>query len=455
MDRKKAQRIALDDALVAPANHLKIGKYNHRLSSTLKSNEPTLQVVLDVLKLSPFYKAFQITANVPEIYMQEFWATVSIHHNSLCFKMNNKSHTLNLENLRDMLQICPKLPAYKEYYAVASGAEPPKAKTKYKKKVDEPVTPSKSKTAPASKGSRLKSPAKVAKTAKKKQPATMPKTKGLAILSEVALTEAEQIKLATKKSKTQFHSSHTSGSSDGVDTQSKVPNEKQQKVSGINEGAGVIPKVPDVPKYDSESDEESWTFSQDEEDVDEETCVNDDKDETESDNDGDDLTHPNLSTYKTDDKDEEQEKADDEEMSSYQRVSTPPEYELTEEENKEAGDMDKDGEQDQDDEDDLYRDVKTLTVVPQIVQQQSSSVSLDLVSKFINPSPNTGIDSILNPNIHSHTLINVPASVTAETPSSDTTIPPPPSPIIQPDSTTTTTIPTMTFPDIPNFASLF
>ncbi|GJY74502.1 hypothetical protein Tco_0478933 [Tanacetum coccineum] len=57
--------------------------------------------------------------------------------------------------------------------------------------------------------------------------------------------------------------------------------------------------------------------------------------------------------------------------------------------------------------------------------------------------------------VKSHTLVNVPASVTAETPSSDTTIPPPPSPIIQPDSTTTITIPTMTFPDIPNFSSLF
>ncbi|GJS68485.1 hypothetical protein Tco_0683050 [Tanacetum coccineum] len=113
MDTIKAQQIALDDALVAPANRLKIGKCNQRLSSTLKSNEPTLQVVLDALKLTPFYKAFEITANVPEIYMQEFWATVSIHHKSLHFKMNNKSHTLNLENFKDMLQICPRLPGQK------------------------------------------------------------------------------------------------------------------------------------------------------------------------------------------------------------------------------------------------------------------------------------------------------------------------------------------------------
>ncbi|GJU01988.1 hypothetical protein Tco_1112326 [Tanacetum coccineum] len=72
MDITRAEQIALDDALVAPANRLKIGKSNIRLSSDLKSKEATLQVVYDVLKLTPFYKAFKITTDVPEIYMQEF-----------------------------------------------------------------------------------------------------------------------------------------------------------------------------------------------------------------------------------------------------------------------------------------------------------------------------------------------------------------------------------------------
>ncbi|GJX23205.1 hypothetical protein Tco_0227650 [Tanacetum coccineum] len=110
MDITRADQIALDDALVAPANRLKIGKSNLRLSSDLKSNEPTLQVVYDVLKLTPFYKAFHITADVPEIYMQEFWATATVHHHSIRFKMNNKKHIVNLEYFREMLQICPKLP---------------------------------------------------------------------------------------------------------------------------------------------------------------------------------------------------------------------------------------------------------------------------------------------------------------------------------------------------------
>ncbi|GKD30671.1 hypothetical protein Tco_1241449 [Tanacetum coccineum] len=110
MDNTRAQQKALDDELVAPANRLKIGKSNLRLSSNLKSKESTLQVALDALKLTPFYKAFEISADVPEIYMQEFWVTVSRHHSSLRFKLNGKSHTVNVDNFRDMLKICPKLP---------------------------------------------------------------------------------------------------------------------------------------------------------------------------------------------------------------------------------------------------------------------------------------------------------------------------------------------------------
>ncbi|GKD38112.1 hypothetical protein Tco_1258319 [Tanacetum coccineum] len=113
MDITRAQQITLDDALVALANRLTIGKSNLRLSSDHKSKEATLQVVYDVLKLTPFYKAFLISADVLEIYMQEFWATASVHNRSIRFKMNNKKHIVNLEYFREMLQICPKLPNQK------------------------------------------------------------------------------------------------------------------------------------------------------------------------------------------------------------------------------------------------------------------------------------------------------------------------------------------------------
>ncbi|GJU59194.1 hypothetical protein Tco_1236960 [Tanacetum coccineum] len=94
--------------------------------------------------------------------------------------------------------------AYKQYYAVASRAEPPKEKTKYKKKADEPITPSKPKSAPTVKGTRLKSPGKVTKSGKKWKFASMPKVKGLETLSEVALSEHEQMKIAIKESRSKF-----------------------------------------------------------------------------------------------------------------------------------------------------------------------------------------------------------------------------------------------------------
>ncbi|GKA03559.1 hypothetical protein Tco_0676340 [Tanacetum coccineum] len=108
MEISKADQIALDDALVAPTDRLKIGKCNLRLSSDVTSKEANSQVVYDVLKLTPFYKAFQVSADVPEIYMQEFWASAYIHNRSVRFKMNNKKHILNLDQFRDILQILSK-----------------------------------------------------------------------------------------------------------------------------------------------------------------------------------------------------------------------------------------------------------------------------------------------------------------------------------------------------------
>nr|GEX13014.1 hypothetical protein [Tanacetum cinerariifolium] len=104
------QQVALDEALVPHASRLRIGKSNFRLRSDITSKESTLQLVYDVLRLTPFYKAFLVTADVSEIYMQEFWATVTVHHHLIYFKMNNKKCIVNLEYFREMLHICLRLP---------------------------------------------------------------------------------------------------------------------------------------------------------------------------------------------------------------------------------------------------------------------------------------------------------------------------------------------------------
>ncbi|GJU47747.1 hypothetical protein Tco_1217302 [Tanacetum coccineum] len=289
MNSTKEQQKELDDALVAPENSLNIGKSNLRLSSNLKSKEPTIQVVLDALKLTPFNNAFKISADVPEIHMQELWVTVTRHHSSLRFKLDGKSHIVNVVNFRDMLKICPKLlgqkfeeppleedilsfirdlghtgeikflsdvngmyhnkqvdyvyllwedlvfqvenknskktndmyyPRFtkvivdyfmakdqaiprrnkmfwhyarddfmKSYRAYATGEKAPKSKAT-KKKTDSESSP-KTKPSQASKGKRIKT------SAKGDKPSTT-KSKGLTVLSEVALSEAEQMKLATK-----------------------------------------------------------------------------------------------------------------------------------------------------------------------------------------------------------------------------------------------------------------
>nr|GEV47137.1 hypothetical protein [Tanacetum cinerariifolium] len=115
-------------------------------------------------------------------------------------------------------------------------SKPPKTKASVRKQQSSSDT---TMPPPTATGKRLKTSAKVGKPAKEKQPAKSSKAKGLNVLSEVALTEAEQMKLATKRILTQTHISHASG-------------------SGADEGTGIIPRVLDVLTYESDDEEISW-----------------------------------------------------------------------------------------------------------------------------------------------------------------------------------------------------
>nr|GFB71126.1 hypothetical protein [Tanacetum cinerariifolium] len=120
-------------------------------------------------------------------------------------------------------------------------------------------TRTKTKQAPkASLGKRIKTTAKVTTSGKKKLHA-----QGLETLSEIALTETEQMKNVTKRSKIDFHSSHTSG-----------------------------------------SDDEEVRLSKDDED----DAKNDDNEQTESDNDGDDFVYPKFSTPDEEERQDEEDK---------------------------------------------------------------------------------------------------------------------------------------------------
>ncbi|GJZ23819.1 hypothetical protein Tco_0561278 [Tanacetum coccineum] len=81
------QQTKHDLELVPKEKRLEIVKCNERLHPGKKQREPTFQVVLDALALTPCYFAFLATADVPEVYMHQFWD--SIH--------------------KDIFQICPKV----------------------------------------------------------------------------------------------------------------------------------------------------------------------------------------------------------------------------------------------------------------------------------------------------------------------------------------------------------
>nr|GEU41242.1 putative reverse transcriptase domain-containing protein [Tanacetum cinerariifolium] len=301
------QQVALDEALVPRTQRLRIGRSNFRLPSDIQSKESTLQVIYDVLRICPFFKAFLVTTDVPEIYMQEFYDTAYVHQHSIKFKMDNKKHIVNLETFRDMLDICPmilgqsfdELPleeeileflrddmifstikvvsrhqntqqhgamlpieltndeirntkAYKEYYACASGEAAPKPKASARRK---------------------RSGSKTSIT-----PPTATTTPTTTIAVTLRLTTAAKGK---------------------------------QPAKAKNEGTGSKSGVPDVPSDDSK-EELSWNSSDDEDadaqekDIDDDEGDEKDKSDNREDDDDDDKDGDERDDDDDDDDDEEE-----------------------------------------------------------------------------------------------------------------------------------------------------
>ncbi|GJU62452.1 hypothetical protein Tco_1244287 [Tanacetum coccineum] len=371
--------------------------------------------------------------------------------------------------------------SYKEYYAMASGTIPPKTKGSKKKANTDAIPKQKPPTAPKEK-----------KSGKRKQ-----KTTELENISEADLTEAEQLKIAIKRSRQETHSSHASG-------------------SGADEGTGVTPGVPDAPDYDSE-DDISWKSSDDDQDDeqdqddddaekhdvhettqeeedddnhdddendqeddnahdDDKKAENDDDEElTESDNDGDDFVHPKLTTHDEEIIHEENTEEDDSSISSSDDEHSDNEDEGTNVEGAKAdeeatyeedqgNEAVKDTNTDLDGRDKVMTDVEdthvTLTPVNPDGQQQSSSVSSGFVSNMLNPNQDTGVDDIFRQHTEATSLIDTNVTAIME-PSFTAQINRPPTPhpiIIQPQQLpilTPATTTSSSLQNLPNFASLF
>ncbi|GKF23438.1 hypothetical protein Tco_0075760, partial [Tanacetum coccineum] len=173
--------------------------------------------------------------------------------------------------------------SYKEYYDMASGTIPPKTKGSKKKANIDTITQQKPPTAPKKK-----------KSGKGKQ-----KTTELENIFEADLTEAEQLKIAIKRSRQETHSSHASGSGadEGTDDQDddQAQDDEDADKNDVNETTqdDEDDEVHDDDENaqeddDEHDDDENAQEDDDEHDDDKKADDDDDEELTESDNDGDD-----------------------------------------------------------------------------------------------------------------------------------------------------------------------
>nr|GEZ91029.1 hypothetical protein [Tanacetum cinerariifolium] len=508
------QQVAPDEALVPSAQRLRIGRSNFRLPSEIQSKEPTLQVVYDVLRRSPFFRAFLVTADVPEIYMQQFWATAKVHQHSIRFKMDTKKHIVDLESFREMLHISPRVPgqsfaelpfkeeileflrflghsaqiktltdvnvnklyqpwrsfaavinkyltgkstgfdslrntkAYKEYYACATGEAAPKPKASARKKKGgsaSSTTPPTPIATPTPTTTVVAAPRLFA-AAKGKQPA---KARSPTEPSDVERTEAEQLKIVLRRIRHETHISQQGGSStdEGTDV------DEQTKGRDENEG-----EKADESNDDDDDQEEAEKVNDD--DDEEEVPKIDEQETTKSGEGADEET-------KSDGESEDEETTEKEEESFDPIPRTPEESEDDGNDEEDQGLRIREEERMQEEEeaDELYRDVDinqgrciqvsqniedshvTLTPTHSDGQQESSSTS-SFMTNLLNPIIDPGMESIFTAG--SSTVTPIPSPQSTMTPSIISTfiiasqLPTPPTPI-----------PILDLQSLPTFASIF
>ncbi|GJT83737.1 hypothetical protein Tco_1058079 [Tanacetum coccineum] len=111
MTQEQRQLIARDEAWVPIADRIKTSTTNMRTDPTLPQKEETYQAILDIIKNSTCYNAFLLMADVPEIYMQQFWYTIKkIKNSTSCeFDLAHKKCKVDVEVFRKILDIFPRV----------------------------------------------------------------------------------------------------------------------------------------------------------------------------------------------------------------------------------------------------------------------------------------------------------------------------------------------------------
>ncbi|GKA40305.1 hypothetical protein Tco_0732898 [Tanacetum coccineum] len=112
MAQENQQQPRSDEELVPIDDRVKIIISNFRLAPEKKLKEPIYQLTLDILKQYSFFNAFTKTADVPEIYMQQFWHTVAQNTSTKTyhFMLDDQQFEVGAEVFRDAFQITPRLP---------------------------------------------------------------------------------------------------------------------------------------------------------------------------------------------------------------------------------------------------------------------------------------------------------------------------------------------------------
>ncbi|GKD73316.1 hypothetical protein Tco_1331598 [Tanacetum coccineum] len=102
MNPQETQQVAAHDEKGFHLLRVKISSTNVRLETTVPQKEETFQVVIDLIKNSSCFKAFTISADVPEIFMQQFWYSIKKVQgtNSYEFLLANKKCVVNADVFR-------------------------------------------------------------------------------------------------------------------------------------------------------------------------------------------------------------------------------------------------------------------------------------------------------------------------------------------------------------------
>ncbi|GKA55428.1 hypothetical protein Tco_0754377 [Tanacetum coccineum] len=103
-----------DEQIVPRSQWLIIGKSNLLFNAQKIQKNPIFQISVDILSNTNFFRAFTASANVPAIYLQQFWNTMKYDEKTGVYRcqIDEQWFDLSADLLRKALAITPVIPAH-------------------------------------------------------------------------------------------------------------------------------------------------------------------------------------------------------------------------------------------------------------------------------------------------------------------------------------------------------